>query len=40
MPAHDALVVFPVCAMPGGSSLLEARSLGVPIVCLDWGGPG
>jgi glycosyltransferase involved in cell wall biosynthesis len=34
----DALV-FPGLRDSGGSALLEAMSLGVPVVCLDWGGP-
>lgn len=32
--------VFPALRDAGGSGLLEAMSLGVPVVCLDWGGPG
>jgi glycosyltransferase involved in cell wall biosynthesis len=35
----DALV-FPALRDAGGSSLLEAMSLAVPVVCLDWAGPG
>jgi glycosyltransferase involved in cell wall biosynthesis len=34
----DALV-FPGLRDSGGSSLLEAMSLGVPVICLDWAGP-
>lgn len=37
--AADALV-FPALRDAGGSALIEAMSLGVPVVCLDWGGPG
>ncbi len=37
--AADALV-FPALRDAGGSALLEAMSLGVPVVCLDWAGPG
>ena len=36
--AADALV-FPALRDAGGSALLEAMSLGLPVVCLDWGGP-
>jgi glycosyltransferase involved in cell wall biosynthesis len=32
--------VFPALRDSGGSGLLEAMSRGVPVVCLDWGGPG
>lgn len=35
----DALV-FPALRDAGGSALLEAMSLGVPVICCDWGGPG
>jgi len=35
----DALV-FPALRDSGGSALLEAMSIGLPVVCLDWGGPG
>jgi len=31
--------VFPALRDSGGSALLEAMSLGVPAVCLDWAGP-
>jgi glycosyltransferase involved in cell wall biosynthesis len=34
----DALV-FPSLRDSGGSSLVEAMSLGVPVICLDWAGP-
>lgn len=35
----DALV-FPSLRDSGGSALLEAMARYVPIICLDWGGPG
>ncbi len=31
--------VFPALRDSGGSSLIEAMSLGLPVVCLDWAGP-
>lgn len=31
--------VFPALRDSGGSGLLEAMSRGLPVVCLDWGGP-
>lgn len=34
------ILVFPALKDSGGSSLLEAMSRGLPIVCLDWAGPG
>ena len=37
--AADALV-FPALRDSGGSALLEAMSRGVPVICLDWAGPG
>ena len=37
--AADALV-FPALRDSGGSALLEAMSIGLPVVCLDWAGPG
>ncbi len=37
--ATDALV-FPGLRESGGSALLEAMSLGVPVICFDWAGPG
>jgi glycosyltransferase involved in cell wall biosynthesis len=37
--AADALV-FPALRDSGGSALLEAMARGLPIICLDWGGPG
>jgi glycosyltransferase involved in cell wall biosynthesis len=33
-------LVFPALRDSGGSALLEAMSVGLPIVCLDWAGPG
>jgi glycosyltransferase involved in cell wall biosynthesis len=36
--AADAFV-FPALRDSGGSGLLEAMSLGVPVICFDWGGP-
>jgi len=33
------LLVFPALRDSGGSALLEAMSKGVPVICLDWGGP-
>ncbi len=36
--AADALV-FPALRDSGGSALLEAMAQGLPVVCLDWGGP-
>jgi glycosyltransferase involved in cell wall biosynthesis len=35
----DALV-FPALRDSGGSALLEAMARGVPVICLDWAGPG
>lgn len=35
----DALV-FPALRDSGGSALLEAMSIGLPVICLDWAGPG
>jgi glycosyltransferase involved in cell wall biosynthesis len=34
------VLVFPSLKDSGGSSLLEAMSRNLPIVCLDWAGPG
>jgi len=34
------VLVFPALRDSGGSSLLEAMARYVPVVCLDWGGPG
>jgi glycosyltransferase involved in cell wall biosynthesis len=31
--------VFPALRDSGGSGLLESMSLGLPVICLDWGGP-
>lgn len=35
----DALI-FPALRDSGGSALLEAMARGVPVICLDWAGPG
>ncbi|HWF19691.1 MAG TPA: glycosyltransferase family 4 protein [Verrucomicrobiae bacterium] len=37
--ASDALV-FPALRDSGGSALLEAMSRYLPVICLDWAGPG
>ncbi len=37
--AHASALVFPGLRDSGGSSLLEAMSIGLPAICLDWGGP-
>lgn len=34
------VLVFPSLKDSGGSSLLEAMSRNLPIICLDWAGPG
>lgn len=34
------VLVFPALRDSGGSALLEAMARGVPVICLDWGGPG
>lgn len=34
------VLVFPALRDSGGSALLEALARGVPVICLDWGGPG
>lgn len=34
------VLVFPAMRDAGGSALLEAMSKGLPVACLDWGGPG
>ena len=34
------VLVFPALRDSGGSALLEAMARYVPVVCLDWGGPG
>ena len=33
------VLVFPALRDSGGSALLEAMSKGLPVICLDWGGP-
>ena len=33
------VLVFPALRDSGGSALLEAMSKGLPVLCLDWGGP-
>ncbi len=33
-------LIFPALRDSGGSALLEAMARGVPVMCLDWGGPG
>lgn len=35
-----SVLVFPGLRDSGGSALLEAMTLGLPILTLDWGGPG
>jgi glycosyltransferase involved in cell wall biosynthesis len=43
LPARYAaadVLVFPALRDSGGSALLEAMSRGLPVLCLDWGGPG
>jgi len=37
--AESDALVFPALRDSGGSALLEAMSLGLPVICLDWGGP-
>jgi glycosyltransferase involved in cell wall biosynthesis len=34
------VLVFPALRDSGGSALLEAMARCIPVVCLDWGGPG
>ena len=34
------VLVFPALRDSGGSALLEAMARQVPVICLDWGGPG
>jgi len=34
------VLVFPALRDSGGSALLEAMARYLPVVCLDWGGPG
>ena len=38
--AESDLLVFPALRDSGGSALLEAMSRFVPVICLDWAGPG
>jgi len=38
--ANSDALVFPALRDSGGSALLEAMSKGLPVICLDWGGPG
>ncbi|MDA7506101.1 glycosyltransferase [bacterium] len=38
--AATDLLLFPALRDSGGSALLEAMSLCVPILCFDWAGPG
>jgi glycosyltransferase involved in cell wall biosynthesis len=38
--ASADLFVFPSLRDSGGSALLEAMLHGIPVLCLDWGGPG
>ena len=33
-------LVFPALRDSGGSALLEAMARSIPVICLDWGGPG
>lgn len=33
------VLVFPALRDSGGSALIEAMSKGLPVICLDWGGP-
>jgi|GEM_PF-1163713 len=35
-----SVLVFPALRDSGGSALLEAMTLGIPILTLDWAGPG
>ena len=37
--AKAHVFLFPSLRDSGGSALVEAMSLGIPVVCLDWGGP-
>lgn len=37
--AESDALVFPALRDSGGSALLEAMSMGLPVICLDWGGP-
>ena len=38
--ADASILVFPALRDSGGSALLEAMLLGMPILTFDWGGPG
>ena len=38
--ARADLLVFPAMRDSGGSALLEAMARFVPVICLDWAGPG
>ena len=38
--AASDLLVFPALRDSGGSALLEAMARFVPVICLDWAGPG
>lgn len=38
--AQADVLVFPALRDSGGSALLEAMARGVPVICLDWAGPG
>jgi glycosyltransferase involved in cell wall biosynthesis len=38
--AQAHVLVFPALRDSGGSALLEAMARHLPVVCLDWGGPG
>ncbi len=37
---ESSALVFPALRDSGGSALLEAMTLGLPILTFDWGGPG
>jgi glycosyltransferase involved in cell wall biosynthesis len=38
--AAAEVLVFPALRDSGGSALLEAMARSVPVICLDWAGPG
>jgi glycosyltransferase involved in cell wall biosynthesis len=38
--AQSDVLVFPALRDSGGSALLEAMARFVPVICLDWAGPG
>ena len=38
--ASADVLVFPALRDSGGSALLEAMARFVPVICLDWAGPG